>query len=79
MMSLATDMLMFEPAARVRTVLPLSNGVLVDTAVSASCLSPRAVCVAYVELMLTPPTWSADAFSVPKVASDENVFAPDIV
>ena len=79
MMLLATDMSMFEPAASVRTVLPLSNGVLLDTTVSASCLSPRAVCVAYVELMLTPPTWSADAFSVPKVASDENVFAPDIV
>ena len=35
--SLATDRLMFEPAASVRTVVPLNRGTLVEMTVSESC------------------------------------------
>ena len=47
------------------TVVPFSTGTLVVIAVNLSCLRPRAVWVAYVELMSTPPTCSAVALSVP--------------
>jgi hypothetical protein len=76
---LATDRSMFEPAASARTVVPLNRGTLVEMTVSESCLAVRADCVAYVELMSTPATWSAVAFTVAKFVVAENVLAPDIV
>ena len=61
------------------TVAPFTTGTLVVIAVHLSCLRPRAVRVAYVELMLTPPTCSAVALSMPNVAVAEKVLAPVMV
>ena len=67
MMLLATDRLIFEPAASARTVVPLNRGTLVEMAVSESCLAVRADHVAYVELMLTSLTCSCVELSTPHV------------
>ena len=75
---LATDRLMFEPAASARTVVPLNRGTLVEMTVSESCLAVRADCVAYVELMSTPATWSAVAFSVTQVVCPVTESCPGI-
>ena len=68
----------FEPVGAL-TVLSFSTGTLVVIAVNASCFSPRAVCVAYVELMSTPFTCSAEALSVAQVVVAEKVFPPVMV
>jgi uncharacterized protein YerC len=67
---------MFEPAASARTVVPLNSGTLVEMTVSESCLAVRADCVAYVELMSTPATWSAVAFTVAKFVVAEKSWHP---
>ena len=46
--------------------------------VSESCLAVRADCVAYVDLMSTPATWSAVAFSVPHVVCPVTESCPGI-
>ena len=43
------------------------------------CMTPVFGCVAYVEPMSVPLTWSAVAFTVAKFVVAENVLAPDIV
>ena len=77
--SLATDRPIFDPAASDLTVVPDSSCVPVVAFVSMFCLPLRADCVAYVELMSVPLTWSAVAFTVAKFVVAENVFTPDIV
>ena len=76
---LATERLIGEAAAKLRTVVSLKRGVLLETTVSASCFRPSAVCVAYVELMSAPPTCSAVALTVPKVVVPWKVFKLEMV
>ena len=68
----------FEPVSAL-TVLSFNTGTLVVIGVNTSCFSPRAVCVAYVELMSTPFTCNAVALSVAHVVVAERVFSPVMV
>ena len=69
----------FVPATSDLTVVPDSSCVPEAAFVKAFCLPDRADCVAYTELMSTPATCRAVAFTVAKFAVLEKVLAPDIV
>ena len=75
----SNDRATLDPADSDLTVVPDSSCVPEAAFVKAFCLPDRADCVAYTELMSTPATWSAVAFTVAKFAVLEKVLAPDIV